>query len=117
MLSNTFGTAPLPIGAAHVALRGKSATVPMSDRALTFSGAGSTIIPPGAVMISDPVDLTVPPPRTRLHREPRADNRYRPVGSLPSAGAPVPDDPMNSFCPFCRVKSRPLPFSEPSFAR
>jgi lysophospholipase L1-like esterase len=62
VLSNTFGTAPLPIGAAHVALRGKSAAiVPMSDRALTFSGAGSTIIPPGAVMISDPVDLSVPP--------------------------------------------------------
>lgn len=62
VLSNSFGTAPLSVGAAHVALRDKSAAiVPMSDRVLTFSGAGSTTIPPGAVMISDPVNLRVAP--------------------------------------------------------
>jgi lysophospholipase L1-like esterase len=62
VLSNTFGTAPLPVGAAHVALRDKEAAIaPMSDRTLTFGGAGSAIIPPGAVMISDPVSLRVPP--------------------------------------------------------
>ena len=60
-LSNDFGTAPLAIGAAHVALRSKdSAIVPASDRALLFSGKPSCTIPAGAQMISDPVDLDVP---------------------------------------------------------
>lgn len=60
-LSNAFGTAPLKIGAAHVALRDKeSAIVPASDHALTFSGKPSFTIPPGAEIISDPVDLDVP---------------------------------------------------------
>jgi lysophospholipase L1-like esterase len=60
-LSNTFGTTPLKIGAAHVALRDKeSAVVPGSDHALTFSGKASFTIPPGAEIISDPLDLDVP---------------------------------------------------------
>ena len=59
--SNTFGTAPLTIGAAHVALREKeSAIAPESDRALTFSGRPTITIPSGAVVYSDPVDLDVP---------------------------------------------------------
>jgi lysophospholipase L1-like esterase len=61
VLSNTFGTVPLAIGAAHVGLRDKGAAiVAQSDRALTFSGGSTTTIPPGAVMISDPVSLSVP---------------------------------------------------------
>jgi len=60
-LSNAFGTGPLKVGAAHVALRDKeSAIVPASDHALTFSGKASFTIPPGAEIISDPVDLDVP---------------------------------------------------------
>jgi len=60
-LSNAFGATPLRIGAAHIALRAKdSATVPGSDRALTFSGQPSFTIPPGAVILSDPVNLDVP---------------------------------------------------------
>ncbi|MBV9400563.1 MAG: SGNH/GDSL hydrolase family protein [Bryobacterales bacterium] len=60
-LSNDFGAAPLTIGAAHVALRSKeSAIVEGSDRVLKFSGRASCVIPPGAQMISDPVDLNVP---------------------------------------------------------
>jgi lysophospholipase L1-like esterase len=60
-LSNAFGTAPLKVGAAHVALRAaESAIVPASDHALTFSGKASFTIPPGAEIISDPVDLDVP---------------------------------------------------------
>lgn len=60
-LSNTFGTAPLRIGAAHIALRDKeSAIVAGSDRALTFSGKPSFTIPAGAEIASDPVDLEVP---------------------------------------------------------
>jgi len=60
-LSNAFGGAPLRVGSAHIALRSKdSATVPGSDRALTFSGKPSFVIPPGAVVVSDAVNLDVP---------------------------------------------------------
>lgn len=90
--SNAYGTMPLVIGAAHVALRAPctliypgylydpgppavqppppggtcataegSAIVPGSDRALTFGGSTSTKVYSGAVMVSDPVDLDVPP--------------------------------------------------------
>jgi hypothetical protein len=60
-LSNTFGTVPLTIGAAQVALRDKDATiVPESNRVLTFGGAARTVAPAGAILISDPVDLVVP---------------------------------------------------------
>ena len=60
-LSNAFGTTALRVGAAHVALRDKdSAIVPGSDRPLTFSGGPSFNIPPGAEVLSDPVDLNVP---------------------------------------------------------
>ncbi len=59
--SNTFGTAPLSIGAAHVAFHGTdSSIVPGSDRPLTFSGQASVVIPAGAEMVSDPVSLEVP---------------------------------------------------------
>lgn len=62
VLSNEYGTKPLVIGAAHVALAGAgSSIVPGSDRALTFDGNPSVTIPPGAPMISDPVDLAVAP--------------------------------------------------------
>ena len=60
-LSNAFGTTALPIGAAHLALHDKdSAIVAGSDHALTFSGKSSTVIPPGAEMLSDPLDFEVP---------------------------------------------------------
>jgi lysophospholipase L1-like esterase len=65
-LSNAFGTSPLNVGAAHVALRDPSrqekelAIVPASDRSLTFSGKANFTIPPGAEIVSDPVDLDVP---------------------------------------------------------
>jgi lysophospholipase L1-like esterase len=61
VLSNSFGTSPLAVGAAHVGLHGTgSAIVPGTDRALTFAGQPSTTIPAGAVMVSDPITLTVP---------------------------------------------------------
>jgi lysophospholipase L1-like esterase len=60
-LSNAYGAMPLAVGGAHIALRSKdSAIVPDSDRALTFGGRPACKIPPGAVMLSDPVDLAVP---------------------------------------------------------
>jgi len=89
--SNAYGTVPLVIGAAHIALRAPctviytgylyqpgppavqppppggtcstvtgSAIVSSSDRVLTFGGSTSTKVFPGAVMVSDPVDLNVP---------------------------------------------------------
>ncbi len=61
-LVNAFGSKPLEIGAAHIALRSKdSAVVPASDRALTFSGRASCLIPPGAVMLSDPIEFKLAP--------------------------------------------------------
>jgi lysophospholipase L1-like esterase len=61
-LSNAFGPAALHVGAAHIALRDKdSSIVTSSDHALTFSGQPSIVIPAGAEVLSDPVDLRVPP--------------------------------------------------------
>ena len=60
-ISNAYGSRPLPIGAARIALRDKGpATVPGSDCKLTFGGSDGTVIAAGAVQFSDPVDLTVP---------------------------------------------------------
>jgi lysophospholipase L1-like esterase len=61
VLSNRYGTAPLRIGAAHLALRDKEASIQGgTGRALTFSGRPTFTIPPGAIAYSDPVSLTVP---------------------------------------------------------
>lgn len=59
-LSNRFSTEPLHIEIAHVALSAnESAIQPGSDRTLTFNHQESVIIPPGAVIVSDPVPLDV----------------------------------------------------------
>jgi len=61
-LSNAYGTRPLPVGAAHVALRESGPNiVPGSDRALTFGGERSATIAAGAFLVSDPVELDAPP--------------------------------------------------------
>lgn len=60
VLTNTFGSVPLRIGAAQVALRDKGASIVAgSNRVLTFGGLAQPNVPPGALMVSDPVDLTV----------------------------------------------------------
>ena len=60
-LSNAFGAGPLVIDSAHVALRSTGAAIAAgSDRTLTFSGSPSIAIPPGALAVSDPVNLRVP---------------------------------------------------------
>ena len=60
-LSNAHGAGPLEIGAASVALRSTDADVAAgSHRHLTFSGSTFTSIPPGALVVSDPVILQVP---------------------------------------------------------
>ena len=59
-LTNEFGSRPLTIGAAHIALSaGAGAIQPGSDHALTFNGQPSAIIPPGAPMVSDPIPMQV----------------------------------------------------------
>jgi lysophospholipase L1-like esterase len=60
-VSNTFGTSPVVVGSAHVALRSSgSSIVPGTDRALSFGGKPSITLPAGALVLSDPVSLEVP---------------------------------------------------------
>ncbi|QJE02044.1 SGNH/GDSL hydrolase family protein [Massilia forsythiae] len=59
-LSNAFGTAPLAIDAASLALSagpGQAALRPGSVRALRFGGSAAVTIPAGAEYLSDPVRL------------------------------------------------------------
>jgi lysophospholipase L1-like esterase len=61
LISNAYGSAPVMIGAAHIALRDKeSAIQPTSGGVLNFSGRPTMTIPAGAIAYSDPVNLTVP---------------------------------------------------------
>jgi lysophospholipase L1-like esterase len=61
-LANAFGSAPVAIAAAHIALRSKdSEIVTGSDNALTFNGKPGCTLGPGVVLFSDPVDLTFAP--------------------------------------------------------
>ncbi|WP_290608591.1 SGNH/GDSL hydrolase family protein [Janthinobacterium sp.] len=61
VLSNAYGKVPLHVGAATVALAdGASAIRPGSLRTLTFAGQPAATAAPGAPLVSDPVDLSVP---------------------------------------------------------
>jgi lysophospholipase L1-like esterase len=61
-LSNEFGTKPVLIGTASVAMSGKGPEVAAASlRPLTFGGEKSVIIPPGAPVVSDAVDFAVAP--------------------------------------------------------
>ncbi len=56
--SNAQGLDPVILGAVHIARHsGNGAIEPGSDRAVTFSGKPSVTLRPGALVISDPVDL------------------------------------------------------------
>jgi lysophospholipase L1-like esterase len=60
--SNAFGTRPLTVLSAHVALSaGGGAIRPESDKRLTFGGRASATVPTGAPMISDPIDFDLAP--------------------------------------------------------
>ncbi len=60
-ISNAFGAQALAIGAAHFAIRDQGPAIAAgSDRTLTFGGRPSVSIPPGALVLSDPVDLKAP---------------------------------------------------------
>ena len=61
IFTNEFGTDPLTIAAAHVAIsQGGSAINLVSAAGLTFGGHTSVIIPPGALVVSDPATVKVP---------------------------------------------------------
>jgi lysophospholipase L1-like esterase len=61
VFTNEFGTDPLTIGAANVGISTGGNTVDLANAAgLTFAGRTQVVIPPGALVVSDPVALKVP---------------------------------------------------------
>ena len=64
--SNAYGTNAVMINAARVALSSSTASAgngdiyPATDKGLTFRGAPGTVIPPGEVMLSDPLAFDLP---------------------------------------------------------
>jgi lysophospholipase L1-like esterase len=59
-LTNQFGTTPLLVGSAHVALsEGTGKVQGGTDRALTFNHQPSVSIPAGSYVLSDPVPMSV----------------------------------------------------------
>jgi lysophospholipase L1-like esterase len=62
--SNAYGTSPVSILSAHIALAGSLGTGSINtttDKALAFRGAPVATIPPGEVVLSDPIDYNLPP--------------------------------------------------------
>lgn len=93
-VSNAFGTRPLLFSSVHIAralTAGSTSAIDIAtDRAVTFNGSPSVIVPAGAEYISDPVGLTMPalsslaitiyftdpPARETGHPGSRADSYY-----------------------------------------
>ena len=62
LLSNEYTNYPVTLGSVHAAIsENGAAIVPASDRTVTFGGKPQVTIPPGAPVLSDPIDLVVPP--------------------------------------------------------
>ncbi|HEX7939238.1 MAG TPA: SGNH/GDSL hydrolase family protein, partial [Gemmatimonadaceae bacterium] len=60
--TNEYGDRAIFIGAAHIAIRDTGASIRAgSDRAITFGGRTSLVLRRSAVIVSDPIDLPVPP--------------------------------------------------------
>lgn len=60
--TNAFGTDPLIVSDAHVTVSAGSAAIqPGMDHAITFGGATTVSIPPGAEFFSDPIAFAVQP--------------------------------------------------------
>ena len=102
-LSNVFGTEALRFTSVHVAhpLSTNSAKIdPATDRALTFAGESSVVVPPGAEYVSDPLEyriaalsdiavsfhLDAPPARETGHPGSRATSYYVHGDAVASAG-------------------------------
>ncbi len=80
-LTNTFGSRPLEVGQASVAIQGGGARLAAGSlRTVTFGGSPSVIVPPGAEVLSDPVRLSV---RRFAHV---AVSLYLPVATGPATG-------------------------------
>jgi lysophospholipase L1-like esterase len=78
--SNEFGTAALDLGAVRVALAAEDgASMPGTDRAVTFSGQTAVRIPPGAPLLSDAIAWELPA-FAKL-----AVSVYYPIETLPPA--------------------------------
>ena len=105
-ISNAFGTEPLRVTSVHIARPvppSSPAIDPASDRPITFAGSEEAAIPPGAELVSDPVNYAVaplsdlavsfhlqtPPARETGHPGSRATSYYV-HGNLVSA-ATLPD--------------------------
>src|SRR6476646_4586983 len=64
--SNAYGTSSVTIKSAHVALASGAGSAgngdinTATDKALKFRGAPAVVIPPGEVMLSDPLDYDLP---------------------------------------------------------
>ena len=106
-LSNAFGTEALHIASVHIArpISPASAAIDLaSDHALTFAGKAEADIPPGAEMISDPVNypvapmsdlavtfyLAAPPARETSHPGSRATSYYVHGNLVSAATLPEP---------------------------
>ncbi|MBB4866261.1 lysophospholipase L1-like esterase [Pseudomonas nitritireducens] len=60
-LSNAYGSQPVAIGGVAVALAASAGRLEGPSRRLTFAGQPTAYIAPGAELLSDPLDLAVPP--------------------------------------------------------
>jgi len=61
-LTNEFGTEPLTVGAAHIAVSAGGGSIQTNtDHALTFNGKPTVEIPAGAFVLSDPVTIQAAP--------------------------------------------------------
>ncbi|MFF8675324.1 SGNH/GDSL hydrolase family protein [Streptomyces sp. NPDC015242] len=60
-VTNEYGTEPLTIGAARIALAAPEGGIrPGSGREITFGGRSAVTVPTGAPMLSDPIELSPP---------------------------------------------------------
>jgi lysophospholipase L1-like esterase len=110
-LTNSFGTQPLMVGGASIALDQSGAqAVGGTVRALTFAGARGVTIPPGAEALSDPLRMDVPALRDMLvsvfvpgasgpatnHFDAQQDNFLSTPGDFTLAASPAPYTTVNS---------------------
>lgn len=114
-LTNEFGSRPLVIGAAQIALSsgpGNDATEPGTSHPLTFSGQPSVTIPAGSFVYSDPAPLKVaamanlavsvylpkqPITETTCHDDAQSTNFIAP-GDQTAADALTNQRPIYSWC-------------------
>jgi lysophospholipase L1-like esterase len=108
--TNEYGTAPLAIGAAHVGLATPGGGIrPGSDRVLTFAGSPTAVVPAGAPILSDPVDLS-PPALSRLSISLHLSGRVETCtchGTPAEAGWTIPGDA--TAAPDLPAAATPLP--------